>query len=575
MFGVGLGGVGMGSALSKGVRPSWAPVGSVWSIDAKNDRAWFGGGVRSLSEALATGLAEFTRYGAALAPNAAGLHQTFASDELRQTDRGLFLEPTSINYIQDSDAHNFTVGSPGAVPGSWVASGSPSNGISFQIVAKGTDDATGLPYVEVRFSGTATASFGFVFDPSNPGSAAEAVMGDSWVGSIYFALVAGTIPASIRYQISEYSAPDTLISGASSSVNLASGASSALTRRTVSRELNQATVSYVRQLLRFDLNSGVAYDFTVKLAAPQLEMRGTATTPILTRGGTATRNADALVLNVPDGDYDIRLTYAQAVTDLADEAVVDGWTVSTAAQPVELISGWRAGLAPFDVSGGYEVLSSGTTLLMNGVSYQVINASKPHSALLDALNKTVQFTLSQGDFYAAETTVNRSEVSGLARSVSGVDLWNAYTINIGHFINTADWMVLGQWHESSGLPRNPYVSFSMGGNVLNVLIKHYDPGNDAYDQSAFINLYSETPARGEDIPVLMRHRVGATGLLQIWLRGVLVVDYAGPLGYWNELTGPYWRWGIYRNAVSDTAVVRYINMREAQVAADAPKPDGF
>lgn len=190
-------------------------------------------------------------------------------------------------------------------------------------------------------------------------------------------------------------------------------------------------------------------------------------------------------------------------------------------------------------------------------------------------DKPIRFEVRAGDFYESETLVNRSEVSGPEQTVAGVDLWNSYTFKLDPFVNTAEWMVLGQWHEGSvGLSRNPYISFILHGEQLSLRVKHYDPSDIPNGQSETIILYEEENfPRGEDIDVVMRHRVSETdGLLQVWLRGVLIADYSGPLGYWAEENGPYWRFGIYRNTVTDTAVATYRNMLLRELPAGSPNP---
>jgi hypothetical protein len=50
------------------------------------------------------------------------------------------------------------------------------------------------------------------------------------------------------------------------------------------------------------------------------------------------------------------------------------------------------------------------------------------------------------------------------------------------------------------------------------------------------------------------------GACEVWMDGVKVVNLPTTnIGY-NDLIGPYWKFGVYRAAVADTLVVEYANM---------------
>lgn len=64
--------------------------------------------------------------------------------------------------------------------------------------------------------------------------------------------------------------------------------------------------------------------------------------------------------------------------------------------------------------------------------------------------------------------------------------------------------------------------------------------------------------RGEWLNIVIEHKVSSTdGLLNIWLNGRQVVNFRGPVGYWDHDEAGYWKFGIYRSRGDTDAVVEY------------------
>lgn len=177
------------------------------------------------------------------------------------------------NWLANSTMQGAVIGTPGTIPTGWNQN-TPA-GVTRQITAIGTEsiNEVDVNFIEVRYSGTATASGSIVFDPIS-NNQLLAVTGQSWVFSAYLKLVSGTLPSGGVIGINERNSGGTSLAG---SGTVLTSISSTYQRFVVSRVLNQATTSMITAQIRVDpINSGNTVDFTLRIAAPQLEL-GVAT----------------------------------------------------------------------------------------------------------------------------------------------------------------------------------------------------------------------------------------------------------------------------------------------------------
>jgi hypothetical protein len=198
----------------------------------------------------------------------------------------LLLEPQRTNSIRNSTMVGAVAGSPGTLPTNYTAS-SGTLGLTRTIVGTGTE--SGLTYLDVRFNGTAssTGNTRIAFE-STTGIAA--LVGQSWSLTTYAKIVSSpNAPNSLALFITERnSAGSGLIEGTSTIVP-----TSSLQRFTFTRTNTAATCAFVEPLISFALTNGAAYDFTIRIAAPQMELGATASTFIPTTTAAVTRLADA------------------------------------------------------------------------------------------------------------------------------------------------------------------------------------------------------------------------------------------------------------------------------------------
>jgi hypothetical protein len=183
------------------------------------------------------------------------------------------------NHIRNSEATGATVGvigSGGVMPTNWAAgTGASSNGISSEIIGTGVEN--GLAYIDIKVSGTptATSTANFFTDATNQIAASS---GQTWSGSAYVKRQSGSLTSATVVVILE--------TRNSSNVFVADGTSQTITptnaalntqRVTMSDALSDASVAFVNLFIRVNYTNGNPIDLTLRIAAPQLEIGSTAT----------------------------------------------------------------------------------------------------------------------------------------------------------------------------------------------------------------------------------------------------------------------------------------------------------
>jgi hypothetical protein len=172
------------------------------------------------------------------------------------------------NWVRNSTMTGAVVGTPGTPPTGWIVGA--SSGINKQIVGFGV--LAGIPYIDLRIFGTATAAgqlkLNLVLEQS-----AAATFGQAWTGSVWFQLLAdaSTVPSS-QYTLifTEVGGPTVYLGG-----TVVSGAAMTTWQRQVfAAVLGSATVTS----LQFGIWSGTStsvigdtIDITFRVGAPQLE----------------------------------------------------------------------------------------------------------------------------------------------------------------------------------------------------------------------------------------------------------------------------------------------------------------
>ncbi len=199
----------------------------------------------------------------------------------------LLLEPQRTNSLRNSTMQGASI-SPSTLPTNWAIAG---GGLTGTVVGVGTEN--GLPYIDVQLIGTATGNVGnMVFEST---SQIVASNGQAWTNSFWAKTISTTaLPTNFRLTTIERTSAGSYITQTDTTFT----PSSTLTRfpQTVTLA-GGATVARVQPGVIWTIVNGQSYNFTIRIAAPQMELGAFATTWINTTNAAATRLVDTFTRN--------------------------------------------------------------------------------------------------------------------------------------------------------------------------------------------------------------------------------------------------------------------------------------
>jgi hypothetical protein len=200
----------------------------------------------------------------------------------------LLLEPQRTNSIRNSTMVGAVAGTPGTLPTNWSQSG--AGGLTQTVVGTGTE--SGIQYIDIRFSGTSTTTLvRIILEPSG---VIAGTVGQTFTWSNYLKFIATpSAPNSTRLRITERNSGG----GSLTQGDFTVAPTTTLQRFAYTRANTDATCAFVSPEVTFVLTSGATYDFTIRIAAPQMELGAYATTFIPTTTTAVSRTADAFTRN--------------------------------------------------------------------------------------------------------------------------------------------------------------------------------------------------------------------------------------------------------------------------------------
>lgn len=224
----------------------------------------------------------------------------FSHDPATLAQLGVRLEGAATNQIVNSACAGAVAGTPGTMPTSWSVFGT-SNGIASQVVGSGVED--GIPYVDVRFFGTPTASSALgVYTGINAGSGGGplAAPNDTWTYSSAVRLVGGSL-ANLGFALWIWSLPGN--QNYPPTAITPTGAALRTQRSSQTNVLNKGSELSVFTQIRSNYTLDKPVDVTLRIGIPQLEKAAQASSFITTTTAAATRAMDLISVPVTSIPY--------------------------------------------------------------------------------------------------------------------------------------------------------------------------------------------------------------------------------------------------------------------------------
>ncbi|WP_368413994.1 hypothetical protein [Falsiroseomonas sp.] len=219
-----------------------------------------------------------------------------------------------------ADAH----GTPGTLPANWSAGGP---GLTRSIVGLGTED--GMPFIDVRISGTATSGH-YTFTAESGFAHVSAGNGQTWTHSLFARLIAGPARAT-RCHLRQFNSTGGIAGDVVVTAPVFTTGRLAECRMTATGRLNQSATTRLQAFHQVNFTTGSVIDDTWRLGWSQLELGPFASTPILPpigTPGTATRGADGVSASLAElgigenGACTILWSGAFDVTNIASQQVI-------------------------------------------------------------------------------------------------------------------------------------------------------------------------------------------------------------------------------------------------------------
>lgn len=199
-----------------------------------------------------------------------------------------------------------------------------------------------------------------------------------------------------------------------------------------------------------------------------------------------------------------------------------------------------------------------------------------------------RFEVRGGDYYDNPNTgpaeddqaegKNRSEVVSQKHMQNG----RLFTVEFDFMVesgaaNTADWLILAQFHQTSDLDANgnsldasasPPLALSMYGEKMQIQARTSSDANltgtpPEIALGPYASAYEDPNPITRDQWYTIRFEVvfdhTGNGGLRVYRDGVELVNYTGALGY-NDAVGPYLAMGVYRAMANESTAAQYRNI---------------
>jgi len=239
-----------------------------------------------------------------------------------------------------------------------------------------------------------------------------------------------------------------------------------------------------------------------------------------------------------------------AVGTTAASMVLDKYAVGVHDNPLRLL-----GLVQAKFEPGCAPAVNPMACHVDGRAWRLQSSGAPWSARADGENG-YRFEIRSGDHWSKDArkgkTVERTELSDLARMPYGQDFWLAFTMEVEPGPpSTSDWVNLGQLHGTADAGERsvspPWVQRLLPNDAFRVEVRHTLEDPIKTQPTPVVIFEDPKLERGRPYRFVYHFRIstGPDGMATMWRDGKLVADYRGPVGY-PDKRGPYFKLGLYR-----------------------------
>ncbi len=260
--------------------PIWGAGAQDWWDFTRSGRAKRGVGAMPAETRASDGFAQ----------NEAGVWVRRSANTRSMAGNGLLTYPTRTNSLRNNTMVGAVAGTPGTAPTNWSVIG--NNGLSVASIALET--MLGFTVLAVTWTGTASATGG-IFTELDVAGAIAASVGQVWTQSWFVSLTvnSGATPTFVS-RISYRDAGGTSLG----QTDAAFVPTASLERYSNVGGGAPASTASIIPTLRTGVTNGQPYNYTVRIAVPQLELGAFASPPILTAGSAVTANGPQQVIDI-------------------------------------------------------------------------------------------------------------------------------------------------------------------------------------------------------------------------------------------------------------------------------------
>lgn len=129
--------------------------------------------------------------------------------------------------------------------------------------------------------------------------------------------------------------------------------------------------------------------------------------------------------------------------------------------------------------------------------------------------------------------------------------------------NSASWLLLSQiasQFDPGEAAHSPPFAMELAGDKLRIVTRDSSAALSTAADVRYVRQYDDSQpmnrGRWYDIKVQFAFGPFGNGMLKVWRDDKLLVNFAGAFGF-NDVVGPYFKQGVYRNAAPQTFAVQF------------------